>query len=59
MTAPDRFAQTSKQTLPKGSRPHMTHVNSRALQDLFGWSLAGESRRIIAAFQSRAEQFYG
>ena len=37
----------------------MTHVNSRALQDLFGWSLAGESRRIIAAFQSRAEQFYG
>lgn len=32
---------------------------SRALQDLFGWSLAGETGRIIAAFQSRADQFYG
>jgi coenzyme Q-binding protein COQ10 len=32
---------------------------SRTLQDLFGWSLAGETRRIIAAFQSRAAQVYG
>ena len=32
---------------------------SRSLQNLFGWSLAGETRRIIAAFQSRAEQVYG
>ena len=32
---------------------------SRILQDAFGWRLAGETRRIIAAFQSRAEQFYG
>jgi len=32
---------------------------SRALQDLFGWSLADETRRIIAAFQYRADQIYG
>lgn len=32
---------------------------SRILRDAFGWRLAGETRRIIAAFQSRADQFYG
>jgi coenzyme Q-binding protein COQ10 len=32
---------------------------SRILRDVFGWRLAGETRRIIAAFQSRADQFYG
>ena len=32
---------------------------SRALQNFFGWRLVGEIRRIITAFQSRADQFYG
>jgi coenzyme Q-binding protein COQ10 len=32
---------------------------SPAVQNLFGWSLAGETRRVIAAFQNRADQFYG
>jgi coenzyme Q-binding protein COQ10 len=32
---------------------------SGILQGLFGWSLARETRRIITAFQSRADQIYG
>lgn len=32
---------------------------SQFLQGLFSWRLAGETRRIMAAFESRAEQTYG
>ncbi len=32
---------------------------SRIRQDLFGWRLAQEINRIVDAFQSRADQFYG
>ncbi len=32
---------------------------SPILRDTFGWRLAGETRRIVAAFQSRAGQVYG
>lgn len=32
---------------------------SRILRNAFGWRLAGETRRIIAAFQSRADRIHG
>ena len=47
MTAPDQLAQTSKQTLPTGNRPHMTHSGHCARnRSVFPWNAPSQCEMV-------------